>query len=171
MLEDASHPSPVDKPTRTPTTAETLVNHPTGDGSSPRNSVQVRSHEVEDISRGQDTEYEGDSSLAAHANFATRVLESAVTTDLSMLQCGELASMIRNMQHSNKSASANDAVGMGNDHPAPTSTIKSRTPPLPPVQLTLNCLRMLKGQLYSLLLILPWLRLEPHSVALAWNKS
>lgn len=155
MLKEASHPSPVDKPTRMPTTAETLVDHPTGDGSSPRHSVQFRSHEAEGVSRGQETEYEGDSSLAAHANFAARVLDSAVTTDMSMPPCGELASMIRNMQHSNKSPSANDAVGMGNNNPTPTSAIEPRRPPLPPVQLTLNCLRMLKGQLYSLLLISP----------------
>ncbi|KAG6354340.1 hypothetical protein INS49_004357 [Diaporthe citri] len=142
MLEEGNRPSPVDKPTTIPTTVETLVDHPRGDGSSPQNSVQFRSHGIEDISRGQETEYEGDSSLAAHANFTARVLEGAVTTDLSMSRCGELASMIRNMQHANMSASANDADNMGNNGPTPAS--EPRRPSLPPVQLTLNCLRMLK---------------------------
>lgn len=98
---------------------------------------------------GQEAEYEGDSSLTSHADFTARMLESAVATDSSTSRCDELVAMVRNVQHINKSTSPNDAISTVTKDSSPASAIETRQPALPPVQLTLNCLRMLRGQLHS----------------------
>lgn len=91
-------------------------------------------------------EYEGDSSLAAHADFASRVLENAITTDLTIARYDEMASIMKDVRNTVRAVGTpiTDAAGSFQETPP-----VGENPPqesLPPVQLTLNCLRMLKGQ-------------------------
>lgn len=152
MFEDATQPSLFHK---TPRISEgKSAERSGGDYSSTLNPPLVGSHGVEHICHEQESEYEGESSLTAHADFTARVLENAVTQDSLTSRCDKLMAMMRGMQPT-KSRSADGAVSTSSNNPTPVSTTEPRHPPLPPVQLTLNCLRMLKGQLcISLLLLL-----------------
>uniref|UniRef100_L2FIJ9 Uncharacterized protein n=1 Tax=Colletotrichum fructicola (strain Nara gc5) TaxID=1213859 RepID=L2FIJ9_COLFN len=92
MLEDSSRPKPV-------RSTPDLV------GSSGSHQVSADSGTVYQGSQrdpqnpGDQVEYEGDSSLAAHADFTTRVLENAVTTDLPISHYDEMASMMKDIRN------------------------------------------------------------------------
>ena len=135
MFEDANQPSLVHK---TPRNSEGKSAEPSdGEYSSPLNPPLIRSHGIEHICHEPEREYEGDSSLTAHADFTARVLENAVTQDSLTSRCDELAAMMRGMQHT-KSASAAGAISTSSNNPTPVSTIETRHPSLPPVQLPLR---------------------------------
>lgn len=146
MVEDATQPSTVHTEPPSNTGGQSAERSSSG-GGSPRDPAPARPHGIEHISQAQETEYEGDSSLAAHADFTARILESAVTRDSLTSRCDDLAAMMRDVQHTNKLKSADGPIGTNSQSPPPPLLIEPRHPPLPPVQQTLNCLRMLKGQL------------------------
>ncbi|KAF3811756.1 hypothetical protein GCG54_00014508 [Colletotrichum gloeosporioides] len=89
-------------------------------------------------------EYEGDSSLAAHADFTTRVLENAITTDLPISHYDEMASMMKDIRNTIRTVSSLNSNVAGPCHATPPAGEDYPQETLPPVQLTLNCLRMLK---------------------------
>lgn len=162
MFEDATQPSLVHKTPRN--SGGKSAERSSEDDSSPLNPALVESHAVEHICHEQEMEYEGDSSLTAHADFTARVLENAVTQDSLTSRCDQLVAMMRGMQHT-KSTSADGAFSTSSNNPTPVTTTEPRQNSLPPVQLTLNCLRMLKGQLCSSSLS----RAGDDSDAMAWN--
>lgn len=151
MFEDATQPSLAHKASTN--ARDKSADHSSDTGASPLNPAVVRSHGTEHTPHGQETEYEGESSLTAHADFTARILESAVTRDSFTSRCDELVAMMRDVQH-NKSTTVDCANRTISYNVTPSSTTEPRYPSLPPVQLTLNCLRMLKGQLCSSLLLL-----------------
>ncbi|KAK1855397.1 C6 transcription factor [Colletotrichum chrysophilum] len=89
-------------------------------------------------------EYEGDSSLAAHADFTTRVLENAVTTNLPISHYDEMASMMKDIRNTIRTVGTLNTDMTGACHGTPHAGEHFAQESLPPVQLTLNCLRMLK---------------------------
>lgn len=107
---------------------------------------RARIHVDEGLRRHQNIEYEGESSLAAHADFTTRVLENAVTTDVSVSRHSEMALMIRDIRNAIKPTSVSGSDATDSVYATPTSNNQFLQPFLPPIQLTLNCLRMLKGE-------------------------
>lgn len=103
-----------------------------------------------------DSQYRETVSLSAHADFATQVLESALKDDLTSCQSAEAQTILQSVR-SRKHALAQPAraadkpsplgyhsTGDG-ETPAPRPHLSTHDPrDLPPVQLTLKCLRMLK---------------------------
>ncbi|KAL0931453.1 fungal specific transcription factor [Colletotrichum truncatum] len=90
----------------------------------------------------EESQYTGDSSLAAHANFTTDVLESALQSNASHSGTDEVQSFIQTVRDTIR-RSGTSAI------PSPGSSGSKLVPEthghyLPPVQLTLECLRILK---------------------------
>ncbi|KAI9149936.1 Leptomycin B resistance protein pmd1 [Paramyrothecium foliicola] len=93
----------------------------------------------------EDDEYRGDSSLSAHASFTTRVLETALASDLRLAQRKDVDVLMHNIAKPNVDlalVSGHDAHSISQTNSS--SGRRAWQKSLPPVQLTLNCLRTLK---------------------------
>ncbi|KAF6817570.1 fungal specific transcription factor [Colletotrichum plurivorum] len=138
MIEDVN--SGLIEPKRPPDVAT-----PNDDaGAAATRTPRVSGHVGEGLTGNQNIEHEGETSLAAHANFTTQILENAVITDASMSRQGEMALMIRDIRHAINPTSDPGFDATDSHYATPTSINQPLQPFLPPIQLTLNCLRMLK---------------------------
>jgi hypothetical protein len=107
---------------------------------------------LKDLTVASKAEYEGGSSLSAHAIFATRYLQDAVSSTNSPDIAREMTSILNALHKMiNDRKQQRDTLENLYPHAKPIPHGSStRHLPMPPVEMTLTCLRMARGTLYSL---------------------